>query len=62
MNQFVYGIQPEVVRQNTPVVDEDSDEIDLEYIIRERPPVKEVRQFFREALGQIKSIEERLFG
>lgn len=35
--------------------------VDPDYIIRERPPIKLVRDFFRDYLGHIRSEEEILF-
>lgn len=42
--------------------EESSECISLESIIEEKLPVKDVREFFRESLAQIKSEEENLFG
>lgn len=40
---------------------EDSDEITLQYIIENKPDPKEVREFFRACLAEIKTDEEILF-
>ena len=51
------NIPPPVVAP--PVVDEIV--FDTEYIIAEKPPIKDVREFFRENLRTIRSDEQKMF-
>lgn len=67
----IYGIpQPRVETMHPAISEQDvpssssessSEEITLDTIIREKPPTKEVREFFRQNLAGIKSEEEELF-
>lgn len=51
-----------IAKELVPPQKIDEEVIDLEYIIRERPSTKIVREFFQSALAAIVSEEDRLFG
>lgn len=56
--QPVYQLEEETESESET---EDSEAITLQYIITNKPPIKEVREFFRENLAGIKSDEAKLF-
>jgi hypothetical protein len=67
-DRYVHGLPLDQPRDNVALTDgsgitssSESEEISLDYIIREKPPVKIVRDFFRDCLAIIKSDEEIMF-
>ena len=52
---------PELPGNKKPLMEDSSEEIDLNYIIQERPKTKIIREFFRAHIENIKCDEEKMF-